>query len=138
MLALIFAGWKYAARSWRYHEVSINSPAGIPIYQFKTVIVVAGVLLVIQGIAQVMRCIICLRTGDWPPPPRDVEELEKLLIEEKSLEALQHSGEAVDVVVPIAEPDTAEPRDDRPGSRRRCSSASSSSSSCSASRSPSR
>ena len=58
------------------------SPANIPIYQFKTVIIVAGVLLFMQGIAQVMRCIICLRTGAWPPPPRDVEELEKLLVEE--------------------------------------------------------
>ena len=61
ILALIFAGWKYVSRSWRYHEVSTMSPANIPIYQFKTVIIVAGVLLVIQGIAQVMRCIICLR-----------------------------------------------------------------------------
>jgi len=100
VLALIFAGWKYVSRSWRYHEVSTMSPANIPIYQFKTVIIVAGVLLVIQGIAQVMRCLICLRRGDWPPPPRDVEELEKMLMEEKSLEVLRHSGEAVDVVVP--------------------------------------
>jgi TRAP-type mannitol/chloroaromatic compound transport system permease small subunit len=100
IFALIFAGWKYVARSWRYGEVSTMSPANIPIYQFKTVIIVAGVLLVIQGIAQVLRCIICLREGDWPPAPRDVEELEKLLVQEKSLEALKHSGEAVDVVVP--------------------------------------
>jgi hypothetical protein len=76
------------------------SPANIPIYQFKTVIIVAGVLLVIQGIAQVFRCIICLRQGSWPPPPRDVEELEKMLLQEKSLERLGHGGEAVDVVVP--------------------------------------
>src|SRR5690606_25451010 len=45
VLALIAAGWKYAERSWRYMEVSVNSPAGIPVYQFKTVIVAAGVLL---------------------------------------------------------------------------------------------
>jgi TRAP-type mannitol/chloroaromatic compound transport system permease small subunit len=100
VLALIFAGWKYVSRSWRYLEVSTMSPANIPIYQFKSVIIVAGVLLVIQGIAQVFRCIICLRQGDWPAPPRDVEELEKLLLQEKSLEVLRHSGEAVDVVVP--------------------------------------
>ena len=100
VLALIFAGWKYVGRSWRYHEVSTMSPANVPIYQFKTVIIVAGVLLVIQGIAQVMRCVICLRDGAWPPPPRDVEELEKLLLQEKNLDSLRHSGEAVDVVIP--------------------------------------
>jgi TRAP-type mannitol/chloroaromatic compound transport system permease small subunit len=100
VFALIFAGWKYVSRSWRYHEVSTMSPANIPIYQFKTVIIVAGALLVIQGIAQVMRCIICLRQGHWPPPPRDVEELEKMLLQEKSLEILEHGSEAVDVVVP--------------------------------------
>lgn len=105
ILALMFAGWKYAARSWRYHEVSINSPAGMPVYQFKTVIAVAGTLLVIQGIAQVMRCIICLRSGEWPAPPRDVEELEKQLLEQKSLERLQHGAEDIDVVIPD-EPDT--------------------------------
>jgi TRAP-type mannitol/chloroaromatic compound transport system permease small subunit len=100
IFALIFAGWKYVGRSWRYQEVSTMSPANIPIYQFKTVIIVAGVLLVIQGIAQVFRCLICLRRGSWPPPPRDVEELEKMLLQEKSLEVLEHGSEPVDVVLP--------------------------------------
>jgi TRAP-type mannitol/chloroaromatic compound transport system permease small subunit len=100
VLALIFAGWKYVARSWRYQEVSTMSPANIPIYQFKTVIIVAGVLLVIQGIAQVFRCVICLKRGSWPPAPRDVEELEKLLLQERSLEVLEHGSEPVDVVTP--------------------------------------
>ena len=104
-LLLPRASWRWCSparntqsRSWGYHEVSINSPAGMPVYQFKTVIAVAGVLLVIQGIAQVMRCIICLRTGEWPAPPRDVEELEKQLLEQKSLERLQHGAEDIDVV----------------------------------------
>jgi TRAP-type mannitol/chloroaromatic compound transport system permease small subunit len=100
ILALIFAGWKYVGRSWRYLEVSTMSPANIPIYQFKTVIIVAGILLLIQGVAQVMRCLICMREGVWPPPPRDVEELEKLLVQEANRDSLRHSGEAVDVVVP--------------------------------------
>ena len=100
ILALIFAGWRYVSRSWRYLEVSTMSPANVPIYQFKTVIIVAGVLLLVQGIAQVMRCVICLRSGAWPPPPRDVEELEKMLVQEANLASLRHSGEAVDVVVP--------------------------------------
>lgn len=80
--ALIIAGWKYAARSWSYGEVSINSPAGIPIYQFKTVIVVTGILLFIQGIAQVMRCIIAIRTNEWVQAEEDVIETEDRLLRE--------------------------------------------------------
>jgi TRAP-type mannitol/chloroaromatic compound transport system permease small subunit len=100
ILALVFAGWRYVSRSWRYLEVSTMSPANIPIYQFKTVIIVAGVLLFLQGIAQVFRCVICMKTGEWPPPPRDVEELEKLLVQEAIREQLRHTGEAIDVVIP--------------------------------------
>ncbi|QCO57096.1 TRAP transporter small permease subunit (plasmid) [Pseudorhodobacter turbinis] len=84
VLALIFAGWKYAARSWQYGEVSVSSPAGIPIYQFKTVIVVAGVLLFIQGIAEVFRCIHCIRTGEWLEADEDVFETEDLLMQQAS------------------------------------------------------
>ena len=80
--ALILAGWKYAARSWQYGEVSINSPAGIPIYQFKSVIVAAGILLFIQGIAQVMRCIRCMRNNAWDEVQDDVMETEDLLLKE--------------------------------------------------------
>jgi TRAP-type mannitol/chloroaromatic compound transport system permease small subunit len=98
--ALILAGWKYAARSVRYLEVSTNSPAGIPVFQFKAIIVAAGVLLFIQGIAQVLRCIHCLRTGEWIRARDDVEETEKILLEKKSLAALGHGGEPIDVVLP--------------------------------------
>jgi TRAP-type mannitol/chloroaromatic compound transport system permease small subunit len=81
ILALLITGFGYAAQSWGYREVSINSPAGIPIYQFKTVIAAAGLLLVIQGVAQMMRCVICLREGVWPPLPRDVRETDEEMIE---------------------------------------------------------
>lgn len=84
VLALIFAGWKYAARSWQYGEVSVSSPAGIPIYQFKTVIVAAGILLFIQGIAEVFRCIHCIRTGEWLEAEEDVFETEDLLMQQAS------------------------------------------------------
>ncbi len=70
VIALVFSGWRYASRSWRYLEVSNMSPANIPIYQFKTVIIAAGILLVVQGVAQVFRCIITIRTGAWPKPRR--------------------------------------------------------------------
>jgi TRAP-type mannitol/chloroaromatic compound transport system permease small subunit len=85
VLALIIAGWKYAERSWRYMEVSVNSPAGIPIFHFKTVIVAAGVLLLIQGIAQVCRAILCLRTGEWLIAAEDVEETEIQLARQKGV-----------------------------------------------------
>jgi TRAP-type mannitol/chloroaromatic compound transport system permease small subunit len=97
VLALIFAGWKYAARSWSYLEVSSNSPAGIPIFQFKSVIIAAGILLFLQGIAQVFRCILCLRTGEWLRAAEDVEETEKVLMQAKTLDVLKHGSEAVDI-----------------------------------------
>jgi len=95
--ALVLSGWKYAARSWSYLEVSVNSPAGIPVFQFKTVIVAAGILLFIQGIAQVFRCIICIRTGHWIRAADDIEETEAALISEHEREILKHASEAVDV-----------------------------------------
>jgi len=91
VLALVFAGWKYAARSWSYAEVSVNSPAGIPIFQFKTVIVAAGILLIIQGIAQVCRCLLCMRTNVWLPADEDVQETEDLLMQ-KANEAETRQG----------------------------------------------
>ncbi|MCU0909856.1 MAG: TRAP transporter small permease subunit [Rhodobacteraceae bacterium] len=80
ILALIFAGWKYASRSWGYGEVSVNSPAGIPIFQFKTVLVAAGILLFLQGIAQVFRCIVAIRTNVWIEAEEDVMETEDILM----------------------------------------------------------
>ena len=97
VIALVVTGWRYAARSWRYLEVSTMSPANIPIYQFKSVIAAAGILLFLQGVAQVFRCIICLRTGAWPPHAADVEETEKLLMESKSLDVFEHGSEALDI-----------------------------------------
>jgi TRAP-type mannitol/chloroaromatic compound transport system permease small subunit len=86
ILAFIIAGADYAGESWSYNygtgEVSINSPANVPISQFKTVLPVAGALLFLQGVAQVCRCIICLRTGEWPAHAEDVEELEIVLTQE--------------------------------------------------------
>lgn len=86
ILALVIAGTKYAERSWRYMEVSVFSPAGVPIFQFKTIIVAAGILLFIQGIAQVCRCILCIRNNEWPPTVHDVEELEDKLLREAAAE----------------------------------------------------
>ncbi|QIB36363.1 TRAP transporter small permease subunit [Ancylobacter pratisalsi] len=93
VLALIITGWKYSSRSWSYGEVSINSPAGVPIFQFKSVMVAAGLLLAIQGVAQIFRCVLCLRTGEWLRAEKDVEETEEALIHqrEQELEQRAHS-----------------------------------------------
>jgi len=96
--ALVLSGWKYAARSWGFLEISVNSPAGIPVFQFKTVIVAAGLLLFVQGIAQVFRCILCIRTGEWLRATDDVEETEAKLIHEHERDVLRHGSEAIDVL----------------------------------------
>jgi TRAP-type mannitol/chloroaromatic compound transport system permease small subunit len=93
VLALTFAGWSYAAKSWRYHELSVYSPVDIPIFPLKTLIPVAGAILLVQGAAEVMRCIICLRTGSWPPRAQDVEELETAILHEREFLA-EHEAEA--------------------------------------------
>jgi len=87
VLALIIAGADYASESWFYSEVSVMSPANVPIFQFKTIIPVAGALLFLQGLAQVCRCIICMRTGAWPAHLEDVEEMETVLIHQHEEEA---------------------------------------------------
>jgi TRAP-type mannitol/chloroaromatic compound transport system permease small subunit len=99
--ALVLSGWKYAIRSVGYAEVSVNSPAGIPIFQFKLVIVAAGILLFLQGIAQVMRCVVCIRTGEWSRAVDDIEETESKVIHDPQLrDILHHGDEAIDVVEP--------------------------------------
>ena len=98
VIALILSGWKYAARSWGYMEISVNSPAGIPIFQFKSAIVAAGILLFIQGIAQMLRCVMCIRDGYWTRAEDDVEETETKLIKEQERNVLRHGSEAIDVL----------------------------------------
>ena len=61
--AFIYSGWNYAAMSVRFREVSIFSPAGVPVFPLKTLIPVTGVLLLLQGIAEIIRCVLCIRDG---------------------------------------------------------------------------
>ena len=100
IIALILAGWKYSARSWGYQEVSVMSPANVPIFQFKSIMVAAGLLLLLQGMAQVCRCVVCIRTGEWPKHMEDVEELEDRLLSQHEQTILDHGSEAVDVIKP--------------------------------------
>lgn len=79
--ALAWFGYEIASDSWRWKEVSFNSPASIQIYFFKSLIPVAGVLLMIQGLAELVRCVMAMRTGVWPERLADVKETEDLLSE---------------------------------------------------------
>jgi TRAP-type mannitol/chloroaromatic compound transport system permease small subunit len=80
VIALMYSGWDYAMDSMRIQEVSVNSPIGVPIWQLKLIIPAAGLLLALQGIAEMLRCIICIRTGEWPERLHDVEEMETAIL----------------------------------------------------------
>ncbi len=79
MVALVWYGWEIAMDSWRYHEVSWNSPARIQIYYFKTLIPAAGALFIIQGVAECMRCYLAMKTNEWLPRLEDARETEDML-----------------------------------------------------------
>jgi TRAP-type mannitol/chloroaromatic compound transport system permease small subunit len=80
VIALIYFGTIFAAQAWSYLEVSVYSPASIPVYPLKSLIPLAGVFLLVQGVAEVMRCIICIREGAWPRRLHDVEEIESAVL----------------------------------------------------------
>jgi TRAP-type mannitol/chloroaromatic compound transport system permease small subunit len=79
--ALIYAGYDYAADSWRIAEHSNVTADGPPVYHFKSVIPIAGALVLLQGVAEIVRCIACLKTGEWPSRLKDVAETD--VIEEQ-------------------------------------------------------
>ena len=76
VFALTYAGYFYAADSWRINEHSTITYEGPPLYPFKTVIPLAGAILLAQGVVEIIRCIICLRQGTWPSREQDVEEVD--------------------------------------------------------------
>jgi TRAP-type mannitol/chloroaromatic compound transport system permease small subunit len=76
VIALVYAGYDYALYSWTINEHSNVTANGPPVYQFKTVIPVAGVLVMIQGLAEIARCVVCLKTGEWPARLKDAEEID--------------------------------------------------------------
>ena len=76
VIALAYAGYGYAADSWRILEHSSITADGPPLYPFKTIIPIAGVVLLMQGIVEILRCIVCIREGDWPSREQDVEEVD--------------------------------------------------------------
>ena len=94
MLALFWYGAEIASDSWRYHEVSWNSPARIQIYFFKTLIPVAGGLMILQGIAELARCWKAMRTGVWLARIDDVKETEDILIEQSTIDTKNLSADS--------------------------------------------
>jgi TRAP-type mannitol/chloroaromatic compound transport system permease small subunit len=76
VIALVWAGYYYAADSWRINEHSNITAEGPPIYPFKTVIPIAGAMILVQGIVEIIRCVICIRQGEWPSRQQDVEEVD--------------------------------------------------------------
>jgi len=95
VLSMSFAGWHYAYDSFRIREMSINSPIGIPIWQIKLMIPIGAALLSLQGLAEVLRCVICLREGQWPPRLHDAEELELQILKEHAAKSGQPVPEGV-------------------------------------------
>ena len=82
MLAFIYSGYGFAKLSYMMNEHSAASPDGPIVWPFKWLIPIVGCLMVLQGIVEVVRCIICIRTGEWPKRLHDVEETEKIMLEE--------------------------------------------------------
>ena len=82
-ITLIYYGFDYAAYAWSIKEVSWSSPSRIQIYFFKTIIPISGLLVLLQGFAESVRCVQCIRTGEWPKRLKDVQETETMLLHEK-------------------------------------------------------
>jgi TRAP-type mannitol/chloroaromatic compound transport system permease small subunit len=76
VFALTYAGYYFAAESWAIHETSNITAEGPPIYPFKTILPLAGLGLLVQGIVEIIRCVICLKQGEWPSREEDVEEVD--------------------------------------------------------------
>jgi TRAP-type mannitol/chloroaromatic compound transport system permease small subunit len=75
VLAMTWAGWTYAQESLAIREQTFSATP-LPLYPFKFVIPVAAAALLLQGLAEIARCVICLRTGAWPPRADDVQEVD--------------------------------------------------------------
>jgi TRAP-type mannitol/chloroaromatic compound transport system permease small subunit len=94
VVALVWAGYTYAAESWAINEHSNITSEGPPVYPFKTVIPLAGAFVLMQGIVEIIRCIICLKQGEWPSREEDVVEVdveklkEELHVKDEDIEKL--------------------------------------------------
>jgi len=76
VVAFVWAGYSYASESWAINEHSNVTADGPPVYPFKTIIPVAGAFILVQGIVEIVRCVICLKQGEWPSRAEDVQEVD--------------------------------------------------------------
>ncbi len=76
VFALTYAGYYFAAESWAMNEHSSITAEGPPIYPFKTMLPLAGAFLLLQGVIEIIRCVICIQQGAWPSRQEDVEEVD--------------------------------------------------------------
>ena len=76
VVALAYAGYGFAAESWAINEHSNITADGPPIYPFKTILPIAGAFLLAQGLVEIVRCIVCIKQGEWPKRGDDVDEVD--------------------------------------------------------------
>lgn len=75
IIALTWAGWVYFGESLSMRETTFNATP-LPIYPFKFMIPIAGAVVLVQGLSEMVRCVVCLRTGEWTPRLKDAEEID--------------------------------------------------------------
>lgn len=97
ILALVYAGWIFFELSYETNETSSFSPDGLLLWPFKLIIPITGVLMAMQGVVEVLRCWICLKTGEWPPRQSDVEETEQLILAEAAANKVTVDLQKIDV-----------------------------------------
>src|SRR5437879_8798380 len=93
IVALTYAGYFYAAESWAINEHSNITAEGPPVYPFKTVIPLAGAFVLVQGIVEIIRCIICIRQDAWPTREEDVQEVDVDKLKEELHRSEEHTSE---------------------------------------------
>jgi len=76
IVALVYAGYTFAEDSWRIGEHTTQIANGPPVYHFKSVIPLAGAFVLLQGVLEMIRCVYCLKTGEWPERLKDAEEID--------------------------------------------------------------
>jgi TRAP-type mannitol/chloroaromatic compound transport system permease small subunit len=97
VVALTYAGWRYFQESLAIRETTFNADP-IPIYPFKFFIPLAGSILLLQGLVEIARCVVCIREGQWPSREQDVEE-----VDVDKLKAMVHADDHAELAAPPAE-----------------------------------